>query len=264
MKIGLVQFAPRLADVEGTIADLSFMENRMQGADLLVFPELCNSGYNFESREQAIGASEPASGGPLITYMADLCRRQNCLAVTGLNERDGGRLYNSAVLIGPEGIRALYRKIHLFDREKLVFEPGDIPPFVMDIGVCRIGMLVCFDWFFPEVWRILALRGADVICHPANLVMPGLAQRGVPLHALLNRVFIVTANRTGRERDLAFTGTSFIAGPRGEVLAQAGPEDAAVVIIEIDPALARDKRVNERNDIFGDRRREMYQDLGML
>ncbi|MGC9332990.1 MAG: nitrilase-related carbon-nitrogen hydrolase, partial [Anaerolineae bacterium] len=127
-----------------------------------------------------------------------------------------------------------------------------------EIGACRLGMLVCFDWIFPEAWRVLALKGADVICHPSNLVLPGLAQRAVPIHALTNRVYVVTANRVGTEDDLTFTGMSTIASPTGDVLAQASPADEAVSLVEVDLALARDKRITARNDLFADRRPEAY------
>ena len=119
-------------------------------------------------------------------------------------------------------------------------------------------LLVCFDWQFPEVWRILALQGADVICHPSNLVLPGLAQRAVPIHALTNRVYTVTANRVGVEGDLRFTGLSTIAGPRGDVLCQASPTEEEVGLVEVDLTLARDKAVTPRNHIFADRRPAEY------
>ncbi len=119
-------------------------------------------------------------------------------------------------------------------------------------------MLVCFDWIFPEVWRILALKGAEIICHPSNLVIPGLAQKAVPIHALTNRVYTVTANRIGTERDLSFTGLSTIANPTGDILIQASQTEEEVAVTDVDIALARDKMITERNDIFADRRPEQY------
>jgi predicted amidohydrolase len=108
------------------------------------------------------------------------------------------------------------------------------------------------------VWRILALKGVDIICHPSNLVLPGLAQSAVPIHALTNRIFVVTANRIGAERDLLFTGLSTIADPRGTVLLQASPLEEEVGIVEIDPGLARDKSITARNDVLCDRRPDEY------
>ena len=142
--------------------------------------------------------------------------------------------------------------------EKDYFEPGDVGLPVFDIGVCKLGMLVCFDWIFPEVWRILALKGVDVICHPSNLVLPGFAQRSVPIHALTNRVYVVTANRIGMEGDLVFTGLSMIANPKGDVLVQALQMEEEVGIVDVDVGLARDKMITARNDIFADRRPNDY------
>jgi predicted amidohydrolase len=176
-------------------------------------------------------------------------------------EREGENLYNTAVLVGPGGLLGRYRKMHLFMDEKDIFEPGDLGLPVFDIGLCRIGMLICFDWMFPEVWRILALKGADIICHPSNLVIPGLCQKAVPVHSVCNRVFVVTANRIGVERDLTFTGLSTIADPRSNVLLQASSDREEVGLVEIDPSLARNKQATPRNHIFDDRRPDQYIDL---
>ena len=253
-----MQFAPVLGDVGATLDKIEQLSPHCAGADLLVLPELCNSGYNFESAEQAWATSEKVGGGVFVEFLETLCQRHNCHIVSGLNERDGDYLYNSAVLVGPEGYVGRYRKLHLFMNEKDHFQPGDVGLPVFDIGLCRVGMLVCFDWQFPEVWRSLALKGADVVCHPSNLVLPGRAQRAVPVHALTSRIYTVTANRIGREGELTFTGLSTIASPRGEVLIQASATEDAVSLVDVDPYLARDKKVTSRNNIFADRRPEEY------
>ncbi|MGD8793460.1 MAG: nitrilase-related carbon-nitrogen hydrolase [Anaerolineae bacterium] len=260
MKIGLIQFAPALGDVAATMAEIERLAAEAAGADLLVLPELCNSGYNFVSREQAWETSEEV-GGPFSQFLASLCQRHSFYAVSGLNERDGDRLYNSAILVGPGGYRGRYRKLHLFMNELDFFEPGDEGLPVFDLGFCRVGMLVCFDWLYPEAWRVLALAGADVICHPSNLVLPGLAQRAVPIRALTNRVYVVTANRVGTEGDLTFTGLSTIADPGGDLLARAPAEGEAVAVVEADVALARDKEITSRNHLLAGRRPEAYAPL---
>ena len=178
--------------------------------------------------------------------------------MVGFNERHNALLYNSAILIGPKGYIGKYRKLHLFMNEKDYFKPGDVGLPVFDIGLCKIGMLVCFDWIFPEVWRILALKGAEIICHPSNLILPGFAQKAVPIHALTNRVYIVTANRIGTEGDLSFTGLSTIADPKGEILVQASQAEEEVGIKDIDITMARDKMITHRNDVFSDRRPGEY------
>ncbi len=258
MKIAFVQFAPVLGDVESTIRKIDRLIGPGTGADILVLPELCNSGYNFVSREQAWETSESVSDSVFVQYLASVCAQRNCHIVSGFNERDRGNLYNSAVLVGPGGYVGTYRKLHLFLNEKDYFEPGDVGLPVFDIGSCKLGILVCFDWIFPEAWRVLALKGADVICHPSNLVLPGLAQSAVPIHALTNRVYVVTANRIGVERDLSFTGLSTIANPKGDVLVQASQVEEEVGVADLDVGLARDKRITSRNDIFADRRPDDY------
>jgi predicted amidohydrolase len=258
MKIGFMQFAPVLGDVRTTIGRIDHLSHLCAEMDLLVLPELCNSGYNFQSAEQAWEASEEVKDSIFVQYLESLCQRFDCYIVSGFNERDGDHLYNSSVLVGPQGPVGVYRKLHLFMNEKDFFEPGDVGLPVFDIGLCKVGMLVCFDWVFPEVWRVLALQGADVICHPSNLVLPGLAQRAVPIHALTNRIYVVTANRIGTEGNLTFTGLSTIADPRGEILAQASPQEKDVTLLDVDIGLARDKNITARNNLFGDRRPREY------
>lgn len=258
MKIGFIQFAPALGDVQATMHKLDRLVAQAAGADLLVLPELCNSGYNFQSAEQAWATSEAVEDSLFLRYLESICRRHRCFLVSGFNERDDGHLYNSAVLVGPQGYRGRYRKLHLFLNEKDYFQPGDEGLPVFDIGLCRVGMLICFDWLFPEAWRVLALQGADIIAHPANLVLPGLAQRAAPVHALINRFYVVTANRIGSEGGLTFTGLSTIADPRGEVLLQASSTGEEVGLVEVEIGLARDKQITPRNHVLADRRPEFY------
>lgn len=263
MKIGYVQVAPVLGDLEATIGKLDSLRNEFKAADIIVLPELCNSGYNFESMEQARATAEDAQTGPFVRYLCSLAQEHGQFIVAGVNERDANddQLYNSAILVGPDGLIGKYRKLHLFMNEKDFFRPGDLGLPVFDLGVCRLGMLICFDWIFPEPWRILALKGADIICHPSNLVLPGLAQRGVPIHALMNRIFVVTANRIGTERDMTFTGLSIIADPKGDVLAQAPEAQPEVRVVDMDIHLARDKMVTPRNHCLADRRPDQYGEL---
>ncbi len=258
MKVGFVQFAPALGEVEECIRRMDPLIDRCKGADVVVLPELCNSGYNFTSPEAAYNSSETVGESRFIRFLEMKCSQLGLHVVSGFCEREGKVLYNSAVLVGPKGYLGKYRKLHLFMNEKDYFQPGNAGLPVFDLGFCRIGMLVCFDWFFPEVWRIMALQGADVICHPSNLVLPGLAQRAVPVHALVNRVYVVTCNRIGSEGELRFTGLSLIADPRGEVLAMASEQETEVRLEEIDVTRARDKAVTPRNHLIEDRRPGLY------
>ncbi len=258
MRIGFIQLAPVLGDVQATIQKIDSLIHHCEISDILVLPELCNSGYNFNSFEEAWATAEEVENSIFIQYLKSKCKQFNLYIVSGFNEKDNEALYNSAILIGPKGYIGKYRKLHLFLNEKDYFKPGNIGLPVFDIGLCKIGMLVCFDWIFPEVWRILALKGAEIICHPSNLVLPGLAQKAVPIHALTNRVYIITANRIGTEGDLSFTGLSTIANPKGDILAQASQIKEETVIKDIDIALARDKMITHRNNVFSDRRPEEY------
>jgi predicted amidohydrolase len=228
---------------------------------LLVLPELCNSGYNFTSRQMAAHLSQSVQDSSFLDYLQSKCRQFDLSIATGFNEREGGYLFNSALLITPEGIVGKYRKLHLFMNEKDYFEPGNLGLPVFDIGPCKVGMLICFDWMFPEAFRVLALKGADVICHPSNLVLPGFAQQAVPVHSLLNRVYVVTANRIGREGNITFTGLSMISNPKGEVLASAPSDLEDVKVAHADIAMARDKFVTPRNNAFSDRRPEEYMEI---
>lgn len=261
MNLAYIQFAPAFLDPDAAMARLSELLARAAGADLVVIPELANSGYDFGSIDEAHRYAEPIGDSRYLSFLREQCHTHGFEVCTGLNERDGQALYNSAVLLTADGIVGHYRKLHLFMNEKDFFTPGNLGLPVFDRPYGRVGMLICFDWIFPEAWRVLALRGADIICHPSNLVLPGKAQRAVPVHAMINRVFVVLANRCGTEGDLTFTGRSLIADPRGAVLTEAPPDTDHVGIAKIDVALARDKQATPRNHVFDDRRPADYGDL---
>ena len=176
-------------------------------------------------------------------------------------EKAGGKVYNSAAVVGPEGPVACYRKAHLYNEEKRYFAPGDTPFPVIDLGAAKIGVMICFDWFFPECARTLALKGAQILCHPSNLVMP-YCPDSMPVRALENRVFTITASRTGKDvrdgRELAFIGQSEIVTPAAEILRRAPEAEEELFLTEIDPAEALAKHLNERNHVFDDRRTDLY------
>jgi predicted amidohydrolase len=258
MQIGFAQFAPALGEVRATIATIKRLSPQFPQGSLIVLPELCNSGYNFISKRQARETSETIRDSLFVGFLQDLCASRNLHIVSGVNERDGDNLYNTSVLVGPKRFVGKYRKLHLFLNEKDFFTPGNAGLPIFDIPGARIGMLICFDWMFPEVWRTLALGGVDIICHPSNLVLPGRAQKAVPVQAMMNRIFVVTANRIGTERNLAFTGNSLVCDPTGNILVSAPPIDESVMVVDVDPALARNKQVTPKNDLFGDRRPDQY------
>ncbi len=259
MRVAAIQFDPTFGDVRGNLARCLELVSSVE-ADLCVLPELALSGYLFESRAEAMSLSQEP-GDKELDALAGFAGRTGTTIVVGFAERAGESLFNSAVLLAPSGSRAVYRKIHLFSGEKEIFEPGDRPPAVVEVAGVRLGMMVCFDWIFPETARTLALGGADIICHPANLVL-AYCQDAMVTRCIENRIFAVTANRVGREdragQSLRFTGMSEIVAPNGRILARADAEGEAVLVEEIDVAAARDKAVTPANDVLGDRRPHLY------
>lgn len=257
-KIGLLQFAPVLGDINTNIQKIDAMLQDCHDVDIMVLPELASSGYNFASREEAFNCSETLHQSRFINFLTEKARSMNTWFVSGINEREGNLLYNSAVLIGPDGIEGLYRKIHLFNREKLFFETGNrgIPVFETPFGT--IGILICFDWMFPEAWRLMALKGAQLICHPSNLVLP-YCQNAMPGYALTNRIFTATTNRVSQERDLTFTGQSVLVNPEGKFLLKAGKREEELLTININLEDANNKRMTPFNDAFDDRQTNLYE-----
>jgi predicted amidohydrolase len=261
-RIGFVQFQPIRCDVQKNIAALQTLLAD-QRADLLVLPELSNSGYLYGDSASLAPYAEPGDGsGPFLRALQALAAQTDGLLVAGFAEQGEGRLYNSAAALSAEGIMRIYRKAHLFAGEKALFLPGDSGFHVQEYKQVRIGMMVCFDWIFPEAARSLALQGAQVIAHPANLVLP-YCQQAMLTRSLENGVFSITANRYGPEelggQRMEFTGASQIVGPRGVRLSRAPAAGDSVEIIEIDPGIADDKRITPHNDLFGDRRPELYE-----
>ena len=263
MRVGFVQFNPVFGEKKININRSVTLIRRMN-ADLLVLPELCNTGYLFVSKNEVEELAEEIPGGPTIRAWQNIAEDKEVYLVAGMAEAADEKFYNSSVLISPEGDVKVYRKAHLFDEEKLWFQPGDTPFEVHDIGMAKIGMMICFDWIFPEVMRILSLKGAEIICHPANLVLP-YCQDAMVTRCLENRVLAITCNRTGIDETddtmLRFTGKSQIVTADGNVLTRAGEIGEAVRVVEIDPSKTRDKSITRRNDVFDDRRTDLFSDL---
>jgi len=253
MRVGFVQFAPEFGR---PARNLERALTLAPAADLLVLPELCASGYVFQSRAEAASLAEPAEG-PTLDACRRIAARTGAVVCAGFAERDGDLLYNSALLADRGGLIGVYRKTHLFENEKDAFAPGDTGFRVWSAAGTKIGVMICFDWFFPEAARTLALRGAEIIAHPSNLVLPWCPD-AMPVRSLENAVFAVTCNRTGEERGLRFIGKSQVTAPDGKILVRAGETGEEAPTVEVDPALARRKTIATRNDRFTDRRPEHY------
>jgi len=259
-KVGFYQFAPDFGQVE---LNLSKVTSALTGvdADLIVLPELPFTGYYFQDRAELATLAENPLDSPTVTALVELCRKNNFHLVTGFAEKSADNIFNSALLIGSEGIIKTYRKLHLFNTEAEYFDPGDKPLEVIDLGDVKIGLMVCYDWAFPEVARTLALQGAEILCHPSNLVL-AWGQQAMLIRCLENGLFAVTANRLGSDNrsrgTVSFTGQSQLAGPKGALLHRAEATQEALFVVEIDLEQARDKSVTPNDDLLKDRRPEFY------
>jgi predicted amidohydrolase len=265
MRVAVAQLEPRLGEKARNLdACLARMEDAASaGARLLVLPECAIPGYMFDSAAEALPFAEEIPG-PATGALEDACLRLDLYVVCGLLERDADALRNSAVLIGPDGLIGTYRKTHLpflgVDRFTL---PGDEFP-VYETPLGRIGLEICYDLRFPEVTRTLALKGADLVAHPTNFPMAAKVQTDVITlaRAAENRIYLLTANRVGKERWGEFCGWSQIVDPYGKRLAEAGATEEALLVAEVDVEKARDKDYVVPGEyelyLFGDRRPELY------
>lgn len=233
-------------------------------ADLYLLPELFTSGYTFADRAEVDSVAEPAADGPTLQWAQTFTQRRGAWVAYGFPERDEHGFYNSASLVGPDGRVGTYRKMHLFGREKLFFRAGDEPAPVWQLPFGRVGLMICFDWYFPEVCRSLALRGAQLILQPANLVLPHCPQAMIT-RSLENRVFTMTCDRIGAEQNgeaaHRFIGSSQIVTPLGEVLCRLSTDREETAVAELDLSQADAKGVATYNDLFQDRRRDLYTGL---
>lgn len=259
MRLGFLQMQPRFGEVEANVSHIENALRRTRNATV-VLPELVTTGYAFLSKGEAWELSE-SRRGPSVQRLRELARSRNLTLCFGFAERQGDKVYNSAATVTPVGKVHVYRKAHLFDREKLTFDRAEKPSLGLLKGDTRLGVMICFDWFFPETCRSLALAGARVVLHPSNLVMPW-CQKAMTTRTLENAVFAVTCNRVGTESrgglSLRFTGASQVLDTKGRVLARAGVRGESLQIVSINPEEAANKNINMRNHLMRDRRPEMY------
>jgi len=260
MKVAYVQIDPifgcKVANIEKAIY---LMETNP--ADLYVLPELFATGYLILTKNEADELAESPADGLTIRLLSNFAADRNCAVVFGFAERGEDEFYNSSAFIDQSGLRSIYRKIHLFATEKLVFSSGRSLPNAIEYKGMRLGMMICFDWIFPEIARNLAVKGADLICHPANLVLP-YCQAAMVTRSIENHIFTLTCNRIGWEsrkgQECRFTGGSQITDPWGNVLQRAATDKEEVFVADINYVDARDKRINKYNDLLLDRRPDLY------
>jgi predicted amidohydrolase len=245
MKVALVQMFPNFLEKEENFLKMKHFYEKAD-SDLVLFPELILSGYNFNNQSEAMKCAIDEKDRIIDYFMEETLKRNNAI-VFGAAVKRKGKLYNSQIFISGEKI-TVYDKVNLFNRENLFFEPGNEIRIVTFKGY-KLGMSVCFDWFHPEFFRSIAKKGADLIMHSANLVMP-YCQNANITRSLENRIFIATSNRIGKERDLYFTGMSQITDPFGNVVLKLGEEIEGVFEVELDLEVSRNKKLNDFNYVI--------------
>ena len=277
VRVAVVQFDPQVGtdntqtNLENSLAlALQAVEN---GANLIVLPELTNTGYLFANRQDAFNHAERIPDGPSVQAWTRFAQEYEVYLVAGLVEQDDMQLFDTAVLLGPDGYIGKYRKAHLWNQEKLWFTPGDIGFPVFETPIGRIGLLICWDIWFPEAPRLLTQQGADIICSLNNWVWTPpplfdasgkcMATYLTMTAAHVNNVFIAAANRIGQEQDARYLGCSLIAGTNGWPIGEVAPADEQTILYaDIDLSTARSAPIwNNLNDLFRDRRVDVYDEM---
>ena len=266
--VACCQLAPKIGDLayNRTLTERAIRQAALQGAQVVVLPELVQSGYLFTDRFEALLLAETRDG-PILQLWQALARELNLVIVGGFCERlPGDELANSAAMIDANGLRAVYRKAHLWDAEKDIFTAGDAPPPVVETVHGRLGMLICYDLEFPEWVRLAALAGADLLCAPVNWPDGPRPQTERPAEVLrvqanasVNRMFIAACDRYGHERGVGWVQGSVIVDADGYPLA--GPAEQGgeqMLLATLNLAEARNKRISARNDLHKDRRPSLY------
>ena len=268
--LACVQMEPRVGEKHGNVVrSIEYIEEAAKnGASLVVLPELTNTGYVFADREEAFSLAEDLPTGETAQAWADVAQRLGVHIVAGIAEREGKRLYNSAIFVGPSGLVGIYRKLHLWDHEHLFFESGNRGVPVFDTPLGRISIAICYDGWFPEVYRLAAAQGADIVCVPTNWVpmrgqsadRPAMATTLTMAAAHSNGLIVACANRIGTERGQPFIGQSLIVSGDGSPLAgPASHDQEEILYAAIDLLRTRSGRtLNAFNHVLRDRRTDVY------
>jgi predicted amidohydrolase len=267
-RIACQQLAPVLGDLEANRASslAAIREAVQDGADVVVLPELMTSGYMFVSPEEAAKVAIAPDHELLAEWAAEAARADIVLAGGFCELGEDGRVYNSAAVLDATGLRAVYRKLHLWDHEKLVFTPGSDAPPVLDTRVGRVAAIVCYDLEFPELTRSVALAGTQLLLVPTNWPLMPRPDGERPPEAMIamatarvNRMAVACADRLGTERGQKWTGGTTVVGVDGWIAAESREPGLVAADVELEPAL--DKRLTDHADAFGDRRPELYEAL---
>ncbi|XUY29001.1 nitrilase family protein [Agrobacterium sp. rho-8.1] len=270
LTVATVQFEPIVGESDRNLAAINRLVKtaKVAGADIVVLPELAVSGYNFVDAEEVRALSGAVPGGPGAEVLCQIAAELSIYIVSGVAESDGDKSYNSAMICGPEGFIGKYRKLHLWNNEHRYFHKGDIGLPVFDLPFGRVGIAICYDGWFPETFRSLALAGAELVCVPTNWVpMAGAESDAEPMANILhkaaahtNGLFIACADRTGTERGQRFIGNSLIIGPDGwPISGPASADGEELLVAKIDlSGVAKTRALNDHNHLLGDRRADVY------
>ncbi len=266
LQISCVQLEPVLGDANANRAAAvrAIDEAGSAGSRVVVLPELCTCGYVFRTPEEAAACGETPEG-PSLSAWVEAAGRHGAVVVGGFAELADGTLYNSAAVVNGDGVLAVYRKLHLWGIENDLFTAGTEPPPVVDTSAGRIGLAICYDLWFPEVARLLALEGAEIMTLPTNWPVDPRPGGERPMEVALimgaahvNRMVVAAADRCGTERGLEFLGWSMIVDSNGWLAAPPAGAEPAVVTATVDLAKTRDKSWGRHNDLLGDRRPGVY------
>ncbi len=261
--LGFCQFNVYWGDKERNFKKVESLFSQLKDNNslkIIVLPELFSTGYLFLDRKEIFNLSEKVEG-ETYHFLKYLAKNYNSIIAGGFLEKENNNFYNSSLVVAPDGSYLLYRKIHLFKDEKDFFAKGNLKLGIFEYNNLKIGTLICFDYFFPEAARTLAIKGAEIICHPSNLILP-YAPLITQVRALENHIFWILANRIGIEKrgdkELRFLGKSQIVSPKGEILIKVENEET-LKLVKVNINEAKDKKVTDKNDLFFDRRTEFYE-----
>lgn len=266
LRVACMQLAPSVSDVPGNLARAGAAIDQAiaAGAGLVVLPELVTSGYVFASKDEVARAAIALRSPVLADWQARLAE-SGAVLVAGVPLRDGGTVSNAAVVLDADGLRAVYRKVHLWDEEKRWFVAGDEPPPVVDTAFGRLGVMICYDLEFPEMARGLLVAGADIVAVPTNWPLSPRPDSERPPEmtdamstARLSRLAIACCDRSGHERGVDWTGGSCVVSADGWLLGERPARDVGAVVADVDLDAARDKALTPRNDVRADRRPDVY------
>ncbi|RMF93211.1 MAG: hydratase [Candidatus Schekmanbacteria bacterium] len=272
VKVAAIQMEPEIANREKNVNEsLRLIKEAVKkGVKLAILPELCNTGYIYNSRQEAFACAEPVPDGPTSKAWMKAAKDGDIYICAGITEREENRLYNTVAVFGPEGFLGRYRKTHLWNEEKMWFTPGDVGYPVFELPFGKIGCRICYDGWFPEITRIYMAQGVDIVCDSTNwVIVPGIQTPEKPAAAytaqalsLMSSMYTICADRIGVERGCTYLGNSCIIDPAGNFVA--GPasfDKPEVVVAEINVMAARYKHWSEFNNPLTDRRTDLYDNL---